>query len=171
MPPSARSRHQISVVWWLVNMDQDLLRGTLFIVLDIQSAWPFLVAINDSEHEDGTMEASSTTAWDGLDKVARNHLDTSKGERHWAGTLLRFEHTEAAAPEDDGIGHIRQPSSTFLFPHIQVQSFVCLAQEALSALAGSAEMYPPRACPCSPRFAGVGGEVRHGRPPGRSFVC
>lgn len=39
-------------VGWLNNIDQDLLRGTLFIVLDIQPAWPSLVVITGPEREE-----------------------------------------------------------------------------------------------------------------------
>lgn len=59
--------------------------------------------------------------------------------------------------ENDAMGHTQVP---FSFPTSSSRVLCSFAQEALSALAGSAEIYPPRACPCSPRFAGEGGEVR-----------
>lgn len=42
----------------------------------------------------------------------------------------------------------------FSFPTSSSRFLCSPAQEVLSALAGSAEIDPPRACPCSPRFAG-----------------
>lgn len=53
--------------------------------------------------------------------------------------------------EDDAMGHIQLP---FSFSTSSSRFLCSPVQEALSALAGSAEIDPPRACPCSPRFAG-----------------